>query len=147
MENHKGVICGNHDHDFLCKASNMPWVIAVCWHLKPLRVPVIPLPPCSLKYLIHISSVILTTVQPESGDGKYNPLDTEGLECAWKIQCAIDLHAECMTRVLCTAWELLSNLYMASYLLLGMFSIERRENKNSTVYCWVSHHQIFSYMD
>lgn len=58
-----------------------------------------PFPPCSSKYLIHTNSVILTTEQPERVDGKYNPLDTEGRESAWKIQCAIDLHVKRIIRV------------------------------------------------
>lgn len=57
-----------------------------------------PFPPRSSKYLIHINSVILTTVQPETVNGKYNPLDAEGRESLWKIQCMTDSHAKIIVR-------------------------------------------------
>ena len=94
-----------------------------------------PLPPCSSKYLRQINSVIFTTIQPETVDGKYNPLDTEGWESAWKIQCPMEWHANCIIRV-CAQWlEIAANLYVTGYLILGIFSTEKRENTNNTVYC------------
>lgn len=64
------------------------------WHLMLLCVLMTPFPPRSSKYLIHINSVILTTVQPETVDGKFNPLVAERRESLWKIQCMIDSHAK-----------------------------------------------------
>ena len=89
-----------------------------------------PFPPCSSKYLIYISSGILTTVQPESVGSKYNPLDTQGLESVWKSNVPLTCMLNALPEYLCTDWKSLSNLYVASYLLLGIFSIEKRENKN-----------------
>lgn len=94
-----------------------------------------PFPPCSSKYLIYINSGILTTVQPERVGSKYNPLDTQGLESVWKSNVPLTCILNALPEYLCTDWKLLSNLYVASYLLLGIFSIEKRENKNKRVYC------------
>lgn len=83
MKNHKGakIFVVIMIYYFLMIFQNTIELKQFVWQLILLCVSMTPFFPYSSKYLIHINSLILTAVEPERVDGKYNPLDTEGRVC------------------------------------------------------------------
>ena len=102
------------------KPPTCHWVKAICLAFNITLCSCDTFSSQLLKVLNTYQPIILTTAQLERVDSKYNPLDTQGLQSAWKSSVQLIWMLNAWAEYLCTGWKLLSNPYVASFFASGL---------------------------
>ena len=96
------------------KPPTCHWVKAICLAFNITLCSCDIFSSQQLKELNTYQPIILTIAQLERADSKYNPLDTQGPQSAWKSSVQLIWMLNAWAEYLCTGWKLLSNPYVAS---------------------------------